>query len=92
MRESIGSIFVLSNEENKNRSAFMGRTEVGVILLIYRKVTKEKIVYTNIYYSLFKDHDTMSEDEETAPVSVWIGLSLLTLISFWSQATVTEER
>ena len=29
--------------------------------------------------------------EETAPLWVWIGLSLIAAMSFWFQATVTEE-
>lgn len=32
------------------------------------------------------------EVEETASLYVWIGLSVISLVSFWSQATVTEER
>lgn len=35
----------------------------------------------------------MDEDEvPTAPVWVWIGLSVIACVSFWCQATVTEER
>jgi len=37
----------------------------------------------------------MSDEEEaavTAPVWVWFGLSVIACISFWLQATVTEER
>ncbi|CAJ1945251.1 unnamed protein product [Cylindrotheca closterium] len=35
----------------------------------------------------------MSEEgEDSAPLSVWIGLSVISLVSFWCQATVTEER
>jgi Ca2+/Na+ antiporter len=29
---------------------------------------------------------------ETAPLGVWIGLTFIAVVSFWSQATVTEER
>lgn len=31
-------------------------------------------------------------DDEGAPLSVWIGLSVITVLAFWSQAAVTEER
>ena len=35
----------------------------------------------------------MDEEEvPTASLGVWVGLIVLTAVSFWSQATVTEER
>jgi len=36
---------------------------------------------------------TMEDNgRETAPLGVWIGLTFIAVVSFWSQATVTEER
>jgi hypothetical protein len=49
--------------------------------------SKNLIITTNVHQNIMSE-----EGEDTAPLSVWIGLSLIALISFWCQATVTEER
>lgn len=36
--------------------------------------------------------DETEAEIPTAPVWVWIGLSVIACVSFWCQATVTEER
>jgi hypothetical protein len=34
----------------------------------------------------------MADGDDGAPLSVWIGLSIIAALSFYSQAVVTEER
>ena len=36
--------------------------------------------------------DIEGEEVPTAPLWVWLGLSAIAAVSFWCQATVTEER
>ena len=38
------------------------------------------------------DENMDEEEVPTASLGVWVGLIVLTAVSFWSQATVTEER